>query len=146
MPTRTAEARWNGTLKEGGGSMKLGSGAFEGQYSFTSRFADGTGTNPEELIGAALAGCFSMALAGMLQEEGFEPRSIHTTSKVSVEPSDAGFTITSAELHTEGDVAGIDLDTFSEYAQSAKDDCPVGRALKGVRISVEAKLPSVAQA
>src|SRR6266481_3655007 len=108
MAKRTASAVWEGTLREGNGTVKLGSGAFTGQYSFTSRFESGTGTNPEELIGAAHAGCFTMALTAQLSTAGHNPTRIHTTAKVNIEKKDAGWTVMSIELETEGQVPGID--------------------------------------
>lgn len=140
MPTRTSSAEWRGDLKHGDGTMKLGGGAFEGAYSFSSRFEEGAGTNPEELIAAAHAGCFSMALAGSLAEAGFEPKRIATTAKVSVEPSGDGFSITRSQLITEAEVPGIDAAEFQKQAAAAKAGCPVSRALAGVQITLEAKL------
>jgi osmotically inducible protein OsmC len=140
MPVRTSSARWNGTLTEGNGTMALGSGAFEGQYSFSSRFEEGTGTNPEELIGAAHAGCFSMAFSGGLGRAGFTPDFIETTAKVRVEKGDAGFSITTIELTTRGSVPGIDEATFQKEAEAAKTGCPVSKALTGVEISLDAQL------
>ncbi len=140
MPTRAAEAEWRGNLLKGDGTMKLGSGAFEGKYSFGSRFEESPGANPEELIGAAHAGCFSMALAGMLADAGFEPKRIHTTAKVSVEKAGDGFSITRSALSTEAEVPGIDETAFQKHADAAKAGCPVSRALAGVEITLEAKL------
>jgi lipoyl-dependent peroxiredoxin len=120
--------------------MALGSGAFEGQYSFRSRFEDGTGTNPEELIGAAHAGCFTMALAHMLAEAGHTANRIETTAQVHLEPVDRTPTITSIELSTEGDVPDVDEGEFERQAGAAKEGCAVSRALAGVEISLEAKL------
>lgn len=140
MPVRTADAEWLGSLREGSGNMRMQSGAYEGRYSFGSRFEESAGTNPEELIGAAHAGCFSMALAGALGRAGFEPRRVATTAKVHLEKVGEGFGITRIELHTEGEVPGIDAETFREQAEGAKENCPVSRALKGVDIAVEAKL------
>ncbi len=140
MVTRTAEAVWEGNLKEGKGTMSLGSGAFEGQYSFASRFEQGEGTNPEELIGAAHAGCFSMALSLGLAKDGFEPERIHTTAKVKLEKVDDGFKITHITLNTEGKVPGISKEKFQEHAQAAKEGCPVSKALEGVEIDLNAKL------
>src|SRR6185369_5269927 len=117
MATRTASAVWNGTLKEGKGSMKLGSGAFEGAYSFSSRFEEGTGTNPEELIGAAEAGCFSMALSANLSKAGHQPKSVHTIAKVNLEMIGGGPKITSIDLDCEGEVPGIDDAKFKELAE-----------------------------
>ena len=140
MPVRTAAAEWNGSLQDGRGQMRLGSGAFEGAYSFASRFEEGPGTNPEELLGAAHAGCFSMALSGALTRAGHAPNRIGTTARVHIERGDAGFTITRVELSTEGDVPGIDADAFRAQAEEAKRNCPVSRALAGVEIALEAHL------
>lgn len=132
MPTRTASARWNGGLKDGNGTMALSSGAYEGQYSHRSRFEEGTGTNPEELIAAAHAGCFSMALSAALERDGHVPTRVETTAKVTLQPQEAGPTITRIELETEGEVPGIDAETFQRYAEGAKQNCPVSRALGAV--------------
>lgn len=140
MPIRTAEAEWKGNLMNGKGTMKLGGGAFEGAYSFTSRFEEGAGTNPEELIAAAHAGCFSMALSAMLTEAGFEPKSVKTTAKVSIEKAGDGFAITKSALQTEAEVPGIDEATFREKAEAAKSGCPVSKVLAGAQITLEAKL------
>lgn len=143
MPERKASARWNGTLKDGDGTMRLGGGAYEGKYSFTSRFEEGAGTNPEELIAAAHAGCFSMALSGALTKSGHEPKRVSTTAKVSIEKVGEGFTITRIRLETEGEVPGMDEATFREHAEGAKKNCPVSRALAAVEtIEVEARLVS----
>ena len=139
MPKRTASAVWEGTIKEGKGKVRLGSGAFEGQYSFASRFEEGMGTNPEELIGAAHAGCFSMALSGGLTRAGFTPTRISTTASVSLGKVGEGFKITTIELNTEGEVPGIDEKTFLEHAETAKKNCPVSQALAGVDIKLNAK-------
>jgi osmotically inducible protein OsmC len=140
MPVRNAEAEWKGNLNRGSGRMKLGSGAFEGSYSFVSRFKDEPGTNPEELIGAAHAGCFSMALSHMLAESGHIPDVVHTTAKVHIDKVEGGFKITTIELQTEGKVPGIDEKTFQETAEAAKEGCPVSQALAGVDIRLQAKL------
>jgi len=140
MPTRIAEAEWRGSLREGQGTMKLGSGAFEGNYSFASRFAEGKGTNPEELIGAAHAGCFSMALAGELARAGYDPKRIRTTAKVTIEQVGDGFAITKSELQTQAEVQGIDDAAFQKFAEAAKQGCPVSKALAGTQIALEAKL------
>ena len=142
MATRTAKAQWDGTLKEGKGTMSLGSGAFQGQYSFASRFEQGTGTNPEELIGAAHAGCFSMALANALGKAGFSPRRVNTTASVFLEPVEGGFGITHIDLKTEADVPGIDNAKFQEVADGAKKGCPVSKALAATKINLDAKLVS----
>jgi osmotically inducible protein OsmC len=140
MPVRTAEAEWKGNLSRGSGRMKLGSGAFEGSYSFVSRFEDGPGSNPEELIAAAHAGCFSMALSHMLSEAGHIPDVVHTTAKVHIDKVEDGFKITSIELVTQGKVPGIDEETFQEKAEAAKEGCPVSQALAGTEITLEAEL------
>ena len=140
MAKRTATAVWEGTLREGKGTVKLGSGAFEGAYSFASRFEEGTGTNPEELIGAAHAGCFSMALAAGLTRAGFSPRRISTTANVSLEKVGDAFRITKIELNTEAEIPGIDDNGFQEQAQAAKKNCPVSQALAGTEISLRATL------
>jgi len=140
MSVRAAHARWEGDLRQGKCSMRLGSGAFEGQYSFASRFEEGTGTNPEELIGAAHAGCFSMAFSNMLAEAGHVPTRIETKARVHLEPVDGKPTISRIELETEGDVPGIDDTTFQDVAQRAKAGCPVSRALAAVEISLRARL------
>ncbi len=140
MPTRNAEAQWNGDLKGGRGTMKLGSGAYEGPYSFQSRFESGAGTNPEELIGAAHAGCFSMALSAILSGAGHPPQSIRTRAQVHLEKKGEGFAITAIDLDTEGRVPGIDEAAFRKHADDAKKTCPVSRALAGVDIRLKAHL------
>jgi osmotically inducible protein OsmC len=141
MPTRNASARWEGGFKQGGGTMKLGSGAYEGPYSAQSRFEDGDGTNPEELIGAAHAGCFSMALALMLGDAGHEPDSIETDAAVHIDPAEGGgFEISRIELSTRARVPGLDDDEFQRVAAQAKEGCPVSKALTGADISLEASL------
>ena len=146
MAKRKASAVWEGTLREGKGRVKLGSGAFEGQYSFASRFEEGTGTNPEELIGAAHAGCFSMALAAGLTRAGFNPARISTNASVSLEKVGEGFKITNIQLDAEGEVPGIDESTFLAQAETAKKNCPVSQALAGVQINLNAKLIKAATA
>jgi lipoyl-dependent peroxiredoxin len=140
MATRTGSAVWEGTLKSGHGKMKLGSGAFEGAYSFSSRFEEGSGTNPEELIGAAEAGCFSMALSLGLEKAGYPPKRISTTAKVKLEQSGGGFRITAIDLETEADVPGIDNAKFQEQAEQTKKNCPVSVALSGTQINLKARL------
>ena len=140
MPVRSASARWQGSLKDGSGIMKMQSGAYEGKYSFGSRFEENPGTNPEELIAAAHAGCFSMALTAGLGKEGFNPQSVATSAKCHLEKGDAGFSITRIELSTEAVVPGIDDATFQQHAQGAKENCPVSKALAGVEITLAAKL------
>jgi osmotically inducible protein OsmC len=140
MPTRSAHAEWTGPIDSGEGRMSLGSGAFEGSYSFSSRMQDGAGTNPEELIGAAHAGCFSMALSLVLGDEGHPPESISTDAKVRFEQQGEGWAITGIELTTVGRVPGMDDDAFAKAAETAKDNCPVSVALGGVDITLNASL------
>jgi osmotically inducible protein OsmC len=140
MPTRNGSAIWEGTLKQGKGTVKLGSGAFEGPYSFLSRFENGSGTNPEELIGAAHAGCFSMALSARLEKAGHPAKRVSTTANVNLKAVEGGFKITSIDLQTEGDVPGMDEAAFLEEAQQAKKTCPVSIALAGTEITLQAKL------
>lgn len=142
MPTRNATARWEGDLKQGKGTMSLPSMDFEGPYTRASRFEDGEGTNPEELIGAAHAGCFSMFLSGVLSKNDHPPTSIETTANVTVEVTDDGPAITSIELVTEAEVPGIDESTFRDYVEESKAGCPVSKALAGTDISVKATLRS----
>jgi osmotically inducible protein OsmC len=140
MATRTGSAVWEGTLKEGKGNLKVGSGAYEGQYSFASRFENGTGTNPEELIGAAEAACFSMAMSVGLEKAGHPPTKINTTAKVKLEKVGEAFRITTIELETEADVPGIDDAKFQEIAEQTKKNCPVSVALSGTQINLKARL------
>jgi len=142
MPVRKAEAVWEGTLKDGSGKIRLGSGAFEGTYSFGTRFESAPGTNPEELIGAAHAGCFSMALSAALSRNGFSPRRIATTADVALDRVGEGFKITSIVLKTSAEVPGIDETKFRELAEGAKKGCPVSQALAGTDIRLEATLKS----
>jgi lipoyl-dependent peroxiredoxin len=141
MPVRTAEAVWQGKLRDGQGRLRLGSGAYDGPYSFASRFEQGPGTNPEELIAAAHAGCFSMALSFMLEQAGYTPERIQTAARVSLERVGEGFKITAINLETEARVPGIDEKTFLEKAEAAKIGCPVSQALAGVEINLQVKLP-----
>jgi osmotically inducible protein OsmC len=131
---------WEGTLKEGKGNMKLGSGAFDGPYSFSSRFENGKGTNPEELIGAAEAGCFSMALAFNLEKAGHPAKRVSTTATVKLEQASGGFKITSIDLKTEAAVPGMDAAKFREQAELTKKTCPVSVVLAGTQINLDAKL------
>ena len=140
MPVRKAEAEWKGTLKEGKGEIKTESGVLQAQYSFGTRFENGKGTNPEELIGAAHAGCFSMALAAALEKAGKPAKRVHTTAAVRLEKVGDGFGITKIDLETEAEVPGIDEATFQQTAKGAKEGCPVSKALAGVQISLNAKL------
>jgi osmotically inducible protein OsmC len=140
MATRTAKAEWNGTLQEGNGTMALGSGAFTGPYSFASRFEEGKGTNPEELIAAAHAGCFSMAFSAALGKNGFTPQQVKTTATVQLLKGADGFSITSIQLDSEARVPGIDEAKFQEIAEGAKKGCPVSKALAATEIKLVAKL------
>jgi osmotically inducible protein OsmC len=142
MPTRTANAVWEGNLRDGKGNVHLGSGSFDGQYSFKSRFEEGSGTNPEELIAAAHAGCYSMALSNGLATAGFTPDRVETTAKVFFGQTPGGFAITKIELDTEAKVPNIDEATFQAQAETAKKNCPVSKALAAVEISLNAKLVS----
>jgi len=142
MPKRSAQARWEGGLQQGKGVMKLGSGAFEGAYSFKTRFEDAPGTNPEELIGAAHAGCFSMALSMLLEKAGHPPKEISTRADVTLEKDGDGFKIGRIALDTEADVPGIDAAEFERQAQAAKKGCPVSKALAATPIDLQAKLKS----
>jgi lipoyl-dependent peroxiredoxin len=137
MAHRTSEAEWQGDLKSGKGTVKLGSGAFEGQYSFNSRFAEGVGTNPEELLAASHAGCFTMALSAALTEAGHPPSKLHTTANVQFGPVPGGFAVTRIDLSTEGAVPGIDAATFEKIATDAKENCPISKALKAVEITLK---------
>jgi osmotically inducible protein OsmC len=143
MAVRTAEAVWAGTLQEGKGTVKLGSGAFEGQYSFSSRFEEGTGTNPEELIAAAHSGCYAMQLNATLHRAGFAPTRVTTNARVHLTKQEAGNRISKIELDVEAAVPGIDDAKFQEIAQNAKQNCIVTIALGGVpEITLNAKLVS----
>jgi lipoyl-dependent peroxiredoxin len=140
MPKRTAEAEWQGDLPSGSGTMSFGSGAYTGNYSFQSRFEEGEGTNPEELIAAAHAGCFSMALANVLSQAGHVPEYVRTTARVSLDKDDNGFSITRSDLSTEVRVEGPTERGFQEYADEAKRTCPVSRALGAIEVGLDAKL------
>lgn len=144
MPVTKANANWSGSLKEGKGAMELASGAYKGPFSFVSRFERGaspeTGTNPEELLAASHAGCFSMALSGQLTGAGHVPESIETTASVTMERVDGAMTISKSHLVTRVKVAGVSQAELEEAAQAAAKNCPVSRALGGVAISVEVTL------
>lgn len=139
---RTAEARWNGELKSGKGNIKLGSGAFEGPYSFSTRFESAPGTNPEELIGASLAACYSMALAATLGKTGHPAKQVDTNATVHLEKVGEGFSITRIDLKTRGQVPGLSEDEFKKVAEQTGKTCIVARALGAVPISVSAGLSS----
>lgn len=140
MPTRKAHARWEGSLKQGKGAIDFGSGAFNGAYSFASRFEGGVGTNPEELLGAAHAGCFAMALSLVLGEAGCTPEYVDVTAEVTIMPQGKGFKITRSQLKCEARVSNIDRASFMQHAETAKTHCPVSQALAGVEITLEAML------
>ncbi len=140
MIKRKSQAKWNGNLTAGSGNVKLGSGAYEGQYSFSSRFENGTGTNPEELIAAAHAGCFSMAFANILDGAGYTPNSVASEAEVQLEQVDGNFVITQITLRSEADVPNIDDATFQKHANEAKVGCPVSKALAATKINLDAKL------
>jgi lipoyl-dependent peroxiredoxin len=141
MATRNGSAEWKGDLQSGTGSLTVGDGVFEGRYSFSSRFEEGEGTNPEELIAAAHAACFAMALSNMLAEDGHTPERVAARARVHLRPLDGAPTIARIDLDVEGAVPGIDDATFQDYAGKAKDGCPVSRALASVpEIELSAKL------
>ena len=140
MPTRTSSARWEGDLKSGNGTVSTDSGTFQGSYSFPSRFESGQGTNPEELIAAAHAACYSMALSNGLAKAGFTPTSVETSAAVQFGPIEGGFAITRIDLTTRGDVPGIDAADFEKHAADAKAGCPISKALAAVEITLDAKL------
>ena len=140
MAVRNAEAVWEGNLKDGRGRMKLGSGAFEGAYSFASRFEEGSGTNPEELIGAAHSGCFSMALSANLEKAGYTATRIETRAKVHLGKIEDATRITHIDLDCEATVEGIGEDQFQEIANATKTGCPVSAALASVDINLAARL------
>ena len=140
MAIRKANAKWEGGLQSGKGNVKLGSGAFEGSYSFKSRFEEGTGTNPEELIGAAHAGCYSMALSANLEKAGFKPESVQTEAEVHLDKAGEGFTISKIKLTTQASVPDISKEEFQQQATMAKENCPVSKALAGVAIELDASL------
>ena len=143
--TRKADAEWNGGIMDGNGTVKLGSGAFEGAYSFQSRFGDDTkATNPEELIAAAHAGCYTMALSGNLGKAGYAPKHIRTTAKVKIEKQGDGFVIPNIDLETEVEVDGLSNDEFQKIAEETKKTCPVSQVLSGAEISLTAKMKMAA--
>ncbi len=141
MATRTGSAEWQGDLPSGSGNLEVGDGVFSGAYSFKSRFEEGEGTNPEELIAAAHAACYSMALSGILADSGHPGESVSTTASVHLGSGDSGPEIRRIDLRTEGVVPGIDQDHFAKHAEEAKAGCPVSKALAAVgEITLEAKL------
>lgn len=136
MPTRNARARWEGTIKEGKGTFGLPSVGFEGPFTYASRFEQGDGTNPEELIGAALAGCFSMFLSSLLTKAGYGPSRIDTSAEVTLDEG----AIRTIDLHSEAEVPGVEHGEFQRMVQEAKQNCPVSKALAAPAITVEATL------
>jgi len=140
MPVRTSEAVWEGDLKDGKGSMRLGSGAWQGSYSFASRFQEAGVTNPEELIGAAHAGCFSMALSHGLSQGGHTPKRVRTGAKVHLEKTGEGFRISQIDLTCEAEVPGLGQEAFLKFAEDAKQNCPVSKLVSGARIQLDARL------
>lgn len=139
MPARTASAEWTGNLMEGTGRISVQSKTFDAPYDFRARAGDGKGTNPEELIGAAHAGCFAMQLSAILVAAGFTPRRLHATARVHLEKQGEGFAIPRIELEIEGDVPGLDAAGFKAHAEKAKASCPVSKALAGTQISLVVK-------
>lgn len=141
MPIRTASAQWQGNLTEGSGTIRTGKGGLQGNYSFKSRFEEGEGTNPEELIGAAHAGCFSMALSKAVADAGHPATSVDTTTKVHFDKTDAGMTVTRIDLETVADIPGLDTSEFTKLAEAAKANCPISRLLSpGAEITLNARL------
>lgn len=140
MPVRKANAAWKGGLKDGNGNIQLESGSYSGAYSFSSRFENGSGTNPEELIAGAHAGCFSMAFSLELEKAGYKPVSVETEARVSIDKTGDGFSITKIVLNTKGNIPGIKEDEFQKLANNAKVGCPVSKLFKGADIQLEAKL------
>jgi osmotically inducible protein OsmC len=140
MSIRKAHATWKGDVKDGQGVISLGDDKLQVRYGFTSRFEDGAGSNPEELVGGAHAGCFSMALAHALDEAGHQPVRISTTARVHLEESDGGFSIPRIDLETEAEVPGIDDRAFQVIAEDAKKNCPLSKVLSGAEIALEAQL------
>ena len=139
--SRSADASWQGTVPDGGGTIALHSGAYEGSFTLKNRVGEGEpGTNPEELIAGAEAGCFTMSLANLLSEAGSPPRDLRTTARVRLEETDAGFRITRISVKTVGDVPGIDAEAFVALAERAKATCPISLALAGTEITLEAEL------
>jgi lipoyl-dependent peroxiredoxin len=140
MAVRKANARWEGDLQSGNGKFAVNSGSFEGAYSFSTRFEEEPGTNPEELIGAAHAACFSMAFSAAVAKAGYTPNRVETTANVHLDKTDSGFSISKIVLDMEADIEGIDEDAFQEHAEGAKKNCPVSRALSAVNIELNARL------
>ena len=142
MPIRTGQADWHGNLKEGSGKLRTGSGAYEGPYSFMSRFEEGAGTNPEELVAAAHAGCYSMALSNGLDQAGFKPTRVSTKASAHLTKGDDGFAVRKIELDVEADVPNIELAAFTEIAEKTKLACPISKLVTGAEITLKVKLLS----
>ena len=141
MPTRNASAEWQGDFKRGAGKVAVGSGAFDLPYNFSGRFEDGGGTNPEELLGAAHASCFAMALSVGLTQAGNPPDALSVAAKVTIDQVEGGFEITRIDLTVRGKVPGVDADGFQQAAQGAKENCPLSKALAAVKeITLDASL------
>lgn len=140
MALRKANATWEGGLQSGKGSVGVDSGTFQSSYSFRSRFEEGSGTNPEELMGAAHAGCFSMALSANLEKAGYAPKSVKTQAEVHLEKAGEGFEISKIRLITHADIPDISEDDFMQQARMAKENCPVSKALAGTAIELDATL------
>ena len=140
MPERKATAEWTGTLKEGKGNIALGSGAFSGPFSFETRFEEGAGTNPEELLGAALAGCYAMALNAALEKEGTPAKRIHAEANVFLGKDEGGFKINRIDLTAEGEIEGFNQEKFAEVAERVKHTCIISRALAATDITLKANL------
>jgi len=146
MTTRESKARWEGTLKEGQGTYTLGRKAYEGRYSFPSRFEDGEGTNPEELVAAALAACYSMALSAGLEKAGHKAKRVDTVARVTLEKVGEGFEVTRLELNVEAEVPGVDEAEFKKVAEATKTGCPISKALASVKeIKLSTRLLAVAK-
>lgn len=146
MPIRTGQAVWKGTLKEGAGTLRTQSGAYEGPYNFVSRFESGPQTNPEELVAAAHAACYSMALSAGLEKAGFKATRIATKASLHLEKGDSGFSIPQIDLDVEADVPGVDEKKFAEISEATKSGCPISKLVTGARISLKARLLSGATA
>lgn len=140
MAERKATAEWNGSLTEGSGKLALGSGLFEGAFSFATRMGDEPGTNPEELLGAALAGCYAMALNATLEKEGKPARSVKTEAKVFLGKDESGFKINRIDLSADAEIDGIDDAEFQRIAENVKQGCPISKALSAVPITLDARL------
>jgi len=146
MAERSAKAEWNGSLKEGAGNIALGSGLFEGKFSFATRMGDEPGTNPEELLGASLAGCYAMALNAALEKEGKPAKSVRSEAKVFLGKDDSGFKINRIDLYANASVDGIEDAEFQRIAETTKQGCPISKALAAVDITLDARLESSAAA